>query len=61
MTIAELAAHLARLQTIEPAVANARIVYDDEDKPVGGGILGRKDGAWTLLLTPIPLDQVGGF
>ncbi len=60
MKMKTLLAALTRLCEADPAMADAEIVYDG-DRPVEGGIVGRRPDGPALILTPIPLDQVGGF
>lgn len=60
MKMKALLAALTRLCEADPAMAEADILYDG-DKPVEGGIIGRRPNGPALILAPIRLDQVGGF
>lgn len=63
MTIQELCAQLSLAMRTVPEAAHMQITFGQDRQPVAGGIYGHNpsNGQPELNLSPVALDQVGGF
>lgn len=60
MTVTGLIAALSHIAAEDPRLAEAEATYGDLER-IEGGFIGWKDGRPVINLTPLALDQVGGF